>query len=111
MTTEAAVVIDTKLTSPIKSIHAKFGDRVKAGAVIATLDPTFSAADLAALAAQKKSLDATLARLQAERKGEEFSIAGHEGDSDWAVQYRLFTERTNQYAAEMLKFNSNKKHV
>ena len=67
VTAEASVVIDSKLASPISSINAKFGDRVSAGFVIATVDPTFSSADLSQLQAQENSLNASIARLELNR--------------------------------------------
>ncbi len=104
--TESPVVIDTKLPAPIASINAKFGDRVSAGFVIATLDPTFSDADLKQLEDRKASLSAVIARLNAERDGQEFSIAGHEDDRDWLLQLQLFQDRQNDYAAEIRKFET-----
>ena len=104
--TENPIVIDTKLPMPIASINAKFGDRVAAGFVIATLDPTFSDADLKQLEARKASLLAVIARLQAEREGREFSIQGHELDRDWLLQLQLFQDRQNEYQAEMRKFDT-----
>lgn len=106
LTTEGPVVIDTKLTSPINTLNFKFGDKVEAGEVLATLDPTFSKADLEALEIRKKSLMANLARLHAEKENKEFSFEGHESDRDWIVQYRLFVERKIQYSSEMRKFDA-----
>ena len=42
------------------------GERVKAGDELATLDPTFAAADVEALKLQIASLDAQIARCEAE---------------------------------------------
>ena len=106
ITTESTVVIDTKLTSPISSINAKFGDRVSAGFVIATLDPTFSDADLNQLKAQQQALAASMARLKAERDGSELDITGHENDRDWLMQLILFNERKKEYSAELNKFDA-----
>lgn len=106
ITTESTVVIDTKLTSPISSINAKFGDKVSAGFVIATLDPTFSDAELSQLRAQQQALVSTIARLKAERDGVDFDITGHEEERDWLMQFILFNERKKEYAAELNKFNA-----
>ena len=46
----------------IKTINVRDGERVKAGDVLATLDPTFAAADVEALQLQIASLDAQIAR-------------------------------------------------
>ncbi len=106
ITTESTIVIDSKLTSPISSINAKFGDRVSAGFVIATVDPTFSDADLNSLKSQENSLCATIARLQAERDGTGFSITGHENDPDWLMQYQVYKEREREYLAQVQKLDS-----
>ena len=106
ITTESTIVIDSKLTSPISSINAKFGDRVSAGFVIATVDPTFSDADLNSLKAKENSLNATIARLHAERDSMEFSIASHEDDPDWLMQFQVYKERNREYLAQTRKLDS-----
>ncbi len=108
VTAEAAVVIDSKLTSPISSINAKFGDRVSAGFVIATVDPTFSSADLNQLKAQENSLNAAIARLRCERDKVDFLIDGHLDDPDWLMQFQVFKEREREYAAELRKLDSQR---
>ncbi len=111
ITTEQAIVIDTKLTTPIKSLNAKFGDKVKAGFVIATLDPTFSDADLKQLKSRKNALSASIARLTAERNGEEFNYQGHELDPDWLMQSQVFVQRKNERTAEMNKLDTEKSKI
>lgn len=106
ITTESTVVIDSKLSSPISSINAKFGDRVSAGFVIATVDPTFSDADLNQLRSQENSLNASIARLQSERDGLGFSIEGHENDPDWMMQDVVYKERKKEYLAQVQKLDS-----
>ncbi len=108
ITTESAVVIDTKLQSPISNINAKFGDRVSAGFVIATLDPTFSEADLSQLQSQQEALFAVQARLIAERDGTPLSIEGKEDKIDWIRQNGLFIERKRLFSAEMRKYESKR---
>ena len=68
ITTVPAVLIDTKLASPIRAIKAQFGDRVVAGQELATLDPTFSDADVTRLVAKKNLLVALRTRLKAEQE-------------------------------------------
>jgi hemolysin D len=108
VTAEASVVIDSKLASPISSINAKFGDRVSAGFVIATVDPTFSSADLSQLQAQENSLNASIARLQCERDKTGFAIDDHLDDPDWLMQFQVFKEREREYIAEIRKLDSQK---
>ena len=104
--TEPAVVIDTKLPSPIKSIHARFGDKVSAGFVIATLDPTFSDADLKQLNSRKNALAAEISRLSAERDAVGFDLGSFSNDRDWLMQNQVFLERKKEYAAAMNKFDA-----
>src|SRR5204862_4344165 len=52
--------------SLIKTIDVREGERVKAGEVLATLDPTFASADVSALKSQIASLDAQIVRCEAE---------------------------------------------
>jgi hemolysin D len=109
ITTESTIVIDSKLTSPLKSINAKFGDRVSAGFVIATVDPTFSAADLSQLNSKKQALLATIARMKAEQSNESFSAVGHEDDADWVMQSQVFAERKNGYKAQLGKLDAERR--
>src|SRR5689334_403016 len=53
----------------IKTINVRVGDRVKAGDVLATLDPTFASADVDALRLQVANYDAQIARAEAELAG------------------------------------------
>ena len=106
---QAPIVIDSKLATPIASLNAKFGDRVSAGFVIATMDPTFSDADVKQLEVRKASLQAVIARLKAEREGREFTIDSHENDRDWILQKQLFDDRKTEYLAQMAKFDAQKK--
>lgn len=103
ITIEPMVVIDSKLTSPISSMNAKFGDHVSAGFLIATQDPTFTDADLNQLKSKQASLVAVIARLTAERDGKPFSIEGRENERDWLMQSQVFMERQKEYAAEIRK--------
>ncbi|HKS90071.1 MAG TPA: HlyD family type I secretion periplasmic adaptor subunit [Stellaceae bacterium] len=66
VTTEATVVLQALDPSVIKTIDVHDGQRVKQGALLATLDPTFAAADVDALKLQVASLDAQIARCEAE---------------------------------------------
>ena len=106
ITTENAVVVQSFSAAPIHSLHARFGDRVKAGQLVATLDPTFSDADLIQLNGRKNAAMATLARLKAELDGEEFSVAGHEGDREWETQALLYRERKREFLSELEKFDA-----
>jgi len=66
VTTQSTLVIQALDPSLIKTIDVREGERVKAGEVLATLDPTFASADVSALKSQIASLDAQIARCEAE---------------------------------------------
>lgn len=103
---EAPILIDSKLATPIASLNAKFGDSVPAGFVIATMDPTFSDADVMQLEVRQASLEAVIARLKAERDATEFTITGHEDDRDWILQKQLFDDRRSENKAQLEKFDA-----
>ena len=106
ITTQPDVVIQTVATTPIRSMLARFGDQVNAGDVLATLDPTFSNAELKQLRSKASGLQSKIARLTAEKDGSEFSIAGHDEAPDWLLQRQVFLERKNEYAAKLNEFES-----
>jgi hemolysin D len=66
VTTQPTLVIQALDPSIIKTIDVREGERVNAGEVLATLDPTFASADVSALKSQVASLDAQIARAEAE---------------------------------------------
>ena len=83
----------------MRSIEVREGQQVKAGQVLARLDPTFAAADQGALEAQVKSLEAEIARLQAEAEGKPFSYAGL--DPDLALQGAIFAHRKAEFTSKV----------
>ncbi len=111
VTSESTVVIQTFNNAPIRSINVKFGDRVKAGQVLATLDPTFSNADLKQLELKQAGFQALIARLMAERDGIPFTITDHPDDRDWMMQYQVYLERQHEYEATIRKFESDQNKV
>ena len=107
ITTQPDVIIQTVATAPIRTMLARFGDHVNAGDVLATLDPTFSAADLKQLRSKSAGLQCKIARMTAEKDGEDFSIAGHEDSPEWLLQRQVFVERKNEYAAKLNEFEAD----
>jgi HlyD family secretion protein len=66
VTTQPTAVVQALDPSLIKTIEVREGQRVSAGDVLATLDPTFATADVGALKLQIASLDAQIGRCEAE---------------------------------------------
>lgn len=83
----------------VRSIEVRDGQRVRAGEVLARLDPTFAAADVATLEAQLSSSEAEMARLQAEASGEPFSYAGP--DRNRLLQVAIFAHRKAEFDAKL----------
>ena len=66
VTTQPTIVVQALDPSIIKTIEVREGQRVKAGDLLATLDPTITAAAVDALKLQIASLDAQVDRCEAE---------------------------------------------
>lgn len=95
VSTRATTTLQPLDTAIVRSIDVKPGERVKAGQVLARLDPTFAAADLSALTAQVSALSAQVTRLQAELEGVPFSYTGV--DPHLALQSAIFAQRQAEY--------------
>ena len=94
--------------SIIKSINVREGDEVETGQVLATLDPTFSAADVKQLRQQVASLRAQIARDDAQLNNHPLVLA-QETDPDAVksanVQKDYYNQQVAQYQAQLKSFN------
>lgn len=112
--TEQVNVYQALEPSIIKSIDVREGDEVQHGQLLATLDPTFVIADVQQLRLQIASLEAQIARAQAEADGRPF-VPKPSSDPDeakyQALQKELFDQRTNQYGAQVNSFDAKIKQV
>ena len=86
-------------TAIVRSIDVHEGQQVHAGQLLARLDPTFAAADLATLTAQVSSFDAQVARLKAEAEGKPFSYTGT--DPDWVLQASIYANRKAEFDSKL----------
>lgn len=101
-------------TSIIKSIDVRPGDLVKQGQVLATLDPTFAAADVTQLKQQIASLNPQIRRDEAELSGDKlvFPPTMDETETRYsALQAALFTQRQAQYQAEIDSFKRKEEAI
>jgi hemolysin D len=104
-TTRPNLVVQPLETSVIREIHVKAGDVVNRGEVLATLDPTFSQADLDQLRTRVAAFDATINRLKAELDGREF-VAIDPSNSDEVLQEKMFLQRRAFNAAQLRNFDA-----
>jgi HlyD family secretion protein len=98
--------------SIIKSIDVRTGDFVKKGQELATLDPTFAAADVEALNQQIASLNPQILRDEAELAGKVpvFPAAANAAEAKYIeIQKALYTQRRAQYVAQLNSFQEKEK--
>jgi len=93
------ILVQPLETAIVRSIEVTEGQQVRAGEVLAKLDPTFAAADLGSLAAQVSSLSAEVARLQAEAGGKPFTYDGN--DPDWLLQASIYGHRQAEFTLKV----------
>jgi len=99
VTSDSEIVVQPLETSVVRSVNVKMGQRVKAGEVLATLDPTFSKADKEELAAKLRALSATFDRLQAEIEGRAYDPS--DPNPDEATQRDVYRKRHAEYVAKL----------
>jgi HlyD family secretion protein len=93
------VLVQPLETAIVRSIDVREGQHVRAGDLLARLDPTFAAADAATLEAQVSSLEAEVARLQAEAESRAFTYTGL--DPNWTLQAAIYGHRKAQFDARV----------
>jgi hemolysin D len=95
--------------SLIRSIDVHEGDEVAAGQQLATLDPTFAAADVKQLSQQVASLETQVARDEALIAGKPLSFP-QSSDADFlryaALQTTYYDQQMAQYQAQLASFDA-----
>ncbi len=102
---QPTMVVQSLDRAIITSLRVREGDQVSAGQVLATLDPTFAAADVAQLNVQIESLNATIARLEAEHEGHEIATADLP-PRYVAIQQALWLQRHAEHDERLRGFNA-----
>jgi HlyD family secretion protein len=105
ITTRPNLVVQPLETSVIRQIHVKVGDRVNKGDVLATLDPTFSQADLDQLRNRVAAFDASINRLRAELSGQDYAVGDTAGADD-ILQRKVFLQRKSSFDAQMQNYDA-----
>jgi len=100
--------------SIIKTIDVREGDQVQPSQLLATLDATFTSADLTQAKLQIASLETQVARDEAELKPQPLEFASN-SDPDFqryaALQKALYGQRVAQYTAQLNSFESKIKET
>jgi hemolysin D len=109
VTIEPTIVLGALDQSIIKSINVREGQIVQKGDPLATLDPTFTTADVGALKAQVASLNAEIARCQAELAQKPlFDVPPAQdpiANPYIAMQRQYFLQRKAQYDAQVRSYD------
>jgi HlyD family secretion protein len=108
VTVDPTVVLGALDPSIIKTIDVGEGDEVKKGQVLATLDPTFTTADVGALKSQVANYNAEIVRCQAELAQKPFELAPSPdpvANSFIAAQREYYLQRKAQFDAQVRSYN------
>lgn len=104
ITTAANLVIQPLETAIIRSIDVRAGDVVRRGDRLATLDQTFTEADVEQLRSRRESLSAQTVRLETEIEGGLYAPPAKPGP-DERLQGVIATQRVQQYGARIDAFD------
>ncbi|MBR0651499.1 HlyD family type I secretion periplasmic adaptor subunit [Roseomonas terrae] len=99
------LVVQPLETSVIRGLNVAPGDVVRAGQTLATLDPTFAAADLAQLRGRLSARGALAARLEAELDGRDYA-PGPGADAEERLQAAAFAQRSAFRRARLAEFDA-----
>lgn len=104
---QGTVLFQALDTSIIKTLNVREGDQVTKGQLLATLDPTFAAADVEQLEKQLASLEAQIARATAEQKRQIYDPAIKDPARDHyaLLQKALFDQRAAQFRSQVASFD------
>ncbi len=96
------VMIQAAAGSPIRQIHVRFGDIVRSGDLLATLDATMPTADFDSLTARMRTAEARLARLVAEQaNATDFDLGSQADSPTWQAEAALFLSRRLAYESQL----------
>ncbi|MRW90443.1 HlyD family type I secretion periplasmic adaptor subunit [Duganella sp. FT80W] len=101
------IVVQPLDTSIIQSLNVRVGQVVKKGQVLATLDPTFTAADESQLRTRFESLQNQTSSLRAELAGKPGATVTTKSSDDAQLQAQLSVERKANYEAQKSKMDEN----
>jgi HlyD family type I secretion membrane fusion protein len=90
-------------TGIVRQVNVKAGDVVKRGQALATLDPTFTHADLVQLQQKLDSDEAAVARLEAELAGRPYQFST--SDAYQSIQGGIWQKRQLEYRSNLASYD------
>jgi hemolysin D len=103
MTSAGSLYVSPLNTSVVRQVNVKVGQIVKKGQALATLDPTFTQADLLQLQEHMASDEATVAREEAEIAVRPYQFSPT--DRYQSIQGGIWQKRQAQYHADLANFD------
>ena len=100
---ETNVMVQPLEMAVIKKVLVRPGDVVRKGDVLATLDPTFTQADVQQLESRLANAEALIARLEAEHDGKPY-VPTEDRYGYGRLQQALWSERQAQYQSQMQNY-------
>ena len=98
-TSDSQIVVQPLETSIVRSVDVKVGQKVRKGALLATLDPTFTQADESELGNKLRGLQAAYDRLSAEMQGSPY--APSTPNTDEQTQLDIWQKRQSEHQARV----------
>jgi hemolysin D len=103
VTSGGSLYVSPLNTAVIRQVNVKLGQVVKKGQALATIDPTFTQADLVQMKEHMASDQATVARERAELAGHPYEFSTT--DKYQSVQGGIWLKRQAQYHADLANFD------
>lgn len=100
------IIVQPLETSIIKSIDVQIGQLVRKGDKLATLDPTFSAADEAQLRTRLRSMEIQARWIEGDLSGTVMAPESTD-DADSRLQAQLAAERRSAYQSQLQKYQES----
>lgn len=104
VTSRGSLYVSPFDTSIVREIRVKVGDVVNKGAVLATLDSTFTHADVKQLRQREASDEAADNRLQAELGGRPYQFSS--ADPYQSLQFGIWQKRQGEYKSNLADFDA-----
>ncbi len=105
VSTQTPITLQPIETSILKSVLVKPGDVVRAGQVLATLDPTFTESDVGQLAVRMQMLDAQIARIEAELAGKQYEPSASLSPEVALAQSGLWRSRQAHFQSQTQSYD------